>query len=838
MKHFLLLASVLIAMPAWARTLTPAEALHRAQGDVPAKVASASASARLVKTGYTLKKQPAYYIFDNAGDKGFMVLAADDVAMPVLGYSESGSINPDDMPENLRGWLENYAAEIQWAAERETAGNYITKDLTKEKAANARASWTAIAPLCATKWNQSEPYDLYTPEITYNGETMQAATGCVATAMAQLMKYHNFPAKGKSSITYTWQKYKDFNNTKEGAPYTNVTMTMDFSKVTFAWDKMLDDYNGSYTSASADAVATLMKACGYSVEMSYGPESGAVTSYVADALKTYFGYDGNTRFYSRAYYDIDTWEEMIYNNLKNVGPVQYSGRNDYGGHSFIVDGYAGDGYFHLNWGWGGISDGNFLITALDPDAQGVGGSPAGYNQNQGAILGAKPAGGSIPRTPPFELAIVRALTPSVSGDELTVAGRYGNNGGAASSVRLALQFCDNQSDEVVATSVYGNLSNWQGSINYGINQIVATIPSTLATGTYKVYPVASTDGGKTYKRAIAPIGEPNYILFGKKNDGTYQVAQVDAASIDIADFSLETPVYVGHAFEVKAKAVNNNDTEVMQVINLGFIDSQMNLVAVGSSFAIDLRKGESMELPSTIEIVQGSVTAGVTYYMAYVDMAAGVILNTPIQVTVEADPGTAVLSMSSDGFSIVNSDNVALNDIRINYDVYCQSGYYADPLYILFFNVVNGRPSGSNIDYQLTPTCFIQAANWAHATNVKLGTPSALEVGKKYAAAVFYFGANGLTQISNAAYFTVTTQSGIDDIRAEGSDATVKASLIGGVLSVTAGSDIRSIDVFDLSGARVASSATSTADLTGASDGVYVVKVVTAEGSASLKLMK
>lgn len=835
MKHFLLLASVLIAMPAWARTLTPAEALHRAQGDAPAKVASATAKARLVKTGYTAKQQPAYYIFDNAGDKGYMILAADDVAMPVLGYSASGSINPDDMPENLRGWLENYAAEIAWAAEREAAGKYIAKDLTTAKAASSRASWAAIAPLCATKWNQSEPYDLYTPEITYRGQKMQAATGCVATAMAQLMKYHNYPDKGKGSVSYTWTNYTDFSNTSTSAPSTKVNMSMDFSTVTFAWDQMLDTYDGSYTSANADAVAMLMKACGYSVEMSYGPESGAVTAEVADALKTYFGYDGNTRFYTRAYYDIDTWEQMLYDNLKNVGPVQYSGRNDYGGHSFIVDGYAGDGYFHLNWGWGGISDGNFLITALDPDAQGVGGSPAGYNQNQGAILGAKPAGGSIPRILPFQLAIVNPISPSVSGSKLTVAGRYGNNGGAASTVRLALQFCDYQSDEVVATALYGNLSNWQGSINYGINQIEGTIPSALTAGVYKVYPVASTDAGETYERALAPIGQPNYVLFAKKSDGTYQVAAEDPATVDIVDFSLETPVYVGHAFEVKAKAVNNDETEVLQVVNLGFIDSEMNLVAIGSSFALDLRPGESLELPSALEIIQGQVEAGTTYYMAYVDLNTMLILNTPIQVTVEADPGAAVLQTTANGFSVVDADNVALDDIRVNYEVYCKSGYYSDPLYVLFYNE---NLSGGNIDYLTTPNCFIEASNWARGTNVKLGTPTTLKVGTKYAAVLFYMGSTGIKQLSNAAYFTVAAQSGIDDIQAEGSDASVKASLNGGVLSVTAGSDIRSIDVFDLSGARIASSATSTADLSGASNGVYVVKVVTAEGSASLKLMK
>lgn len=845
MKHFLLLASVLIAMPAWARTLTPAEALHRAQGDVPAKVASASASARLVKTGYTAKQQPAYYIFDNAGNKGYMVLAADDVAMPVLGYSESGSINPDDMPENLRGWLENYAAEIAWAAEREAAGNYIAKDLTKAKASSSRDSWTVIAPLCATKWNQSEPYDLYTPEITYRGQKMQAATGCVATAMAQLMKYHNYPAKGKGSVTYTWENYKDFQNTGDNDPYTNVTMSMDFSKVTFAWDQMLDVYGSDYTSANADAVATLMKACGYSVEMSYGPESGAVTAEVADALKTYFGYDGNTRFYTRAYYDIDTWEEMLYNNLKNVGPVQYSGRNDYGGHSFIVDGYAGNGFFHLNWGWGGMSDGNFLINALDPDAQGVGGSPAGYNQNQGAILGAKPAGGSIPRTPSFELAITTAMTPSVSGGALTISGFFGNNGGAASRVRVALQFCDSSTDEMIANVVATNISNWPGSINSGLRNITATIPTDLAVGTYKVYPIASTNNGQTYKRAIAPIGQPDYVLLLKKSDGTFVTAPENPLSLDLVDEALNTPVYYGKGFQAEVKVVNNNDSEVMQSVTPAFLikkEGEYSVIALCQTQVLDLRAGESMPLTLDLSVIRrgSAYVAGAECYFGYLDYDAGLILSDLISVTVQAAPTTTVLKTYKEGneLTILNSDNVVLDNFRIDYKVGCVSGYYAYPLYLLIFNA---DFSGYNIDALATSMCYITAGSWAQETNVKLSTPSAaLEVGKQYGAALFSRNSAGIDkQLTYGEIFTVgAINSSIDDIRAEGSDATVKASLIGGILSVTAGSDIRSIDVFDLSGARVASSATSTADLTGASDGVYVVKVVTAEGSASLKLMK
>lgn len=837
MKHSLLLASVLIAVPAWARTLTPDEALQRAQSDAPAKVAAEAARARLVKTGYTSQQQPAYYIFDNASDKGYMILAADDVAMPVLGYSESGSINPDDMPENLRGWLENYADEIAWAAERESNPNSISDGISKSGANRANSSWAPIAPLCATKWNQNDPYNRQTPQITYRGKNRQSATGCVATAMAQLMKYHNYPAKGTGSISYTWRKYSDFFNTGSSDPYTDVTMSMDFSTVNFDWDKMLNVYDdGNYTDENAVAVANLMKACGYSVEMDYGLESGAVTANVGNSLKQYFGYDSGTRFHQRAFYDRDTWEEMLYNNLKNVGPIQYSGRNDFGGHSFIVDGYAGNGYFHLNWGWGGMSDGNFLITALDPQSQGIGGSVAGYNQNQGAILGAKPSDGSTQPDEPFQLAITQAMTSSVADGKLTLYSFFGNNGGA-SAVRIYLQFVDNTTNEVVANVQSLNVSEWPASLGMGFKQISATIPATLATGTYKVYPVSSIDRGATYQRAVAPIGEANYVLMLKKSDGTYQTSTGQTASIDITDFELKTPVYASTPFEVAAKAVNNNDTEVIQQINLCFISTDMELVAAGPTYVIDLRKGESMDLPSAISISRGSVTVGETYYLAYADLNTMAIINDPIQVTVQAEPEAAVLRMASDGFSIADADAVVLDNIRINYSVYCSSGFYSSPLFVLFFNE---DLSGTNLDNLMTPTCFIEAGSWAHATDLKLGTPSALNVGTRYAAAVFYLQSGSLSQLSNVKYLTVASaaSSGVNEIIASGTDSTVKATLNGEALHVTAGSEIRSIDVFNLSGQLVASSTTSTVDLSGTAKGVYVVRVATAQGTAIIKLMK
>lgn len=613
-------------------------------------------------------------------------------------------------------------------------------------------------------------------------------------------------------------------------------MTMDFSTADFKWDKMLNVYDkGNYSDENAVAVASLMKTCGYSVEMNYGLESGAITSNVAGALKTYFGYDAGTRFHLRAYYGIDAWEEMLYNNLKSTGPIQYSGRNDSGGHSFIVDGYAGNGYFHLNWGWGGMSDGNFLITALDPQSQGLGGSMAGYNQRQGAVLGAKPSDGSTLPEPPFQLAITQAMSPDVADGKLTVIGAFGNNGGAAQSIIVAMQFCDYNTGEVVATATCLNVSDWPANIGLGFRQISASIPPDLAAGTYKVYPVSSTDRGATYSRAIAPIGEADYVILSKQADGTCKTETGESASIEITDFELKTQVYAGTPFEIAAKAVNNSDSEVIKEINLGFLNSDMELVAVGPTVVVGLRKDETMELPSAITLIRGRIVAGDTYQMAYVDMNTMKVLNTPIQITVRTQPEAAVLSMASGAFSIADADAVTLDNIRINYSIYCNSGFYSSPLLIQIFNE---DLSGSSLDNLTTPICFIEAGSWAHATNLKLGVPTGLNAGMRYAAAVYYIGSE-LGRLGDPAFFTVASAgSGIGEVTATGPDGSVKGSLTGETLHVTADSDISSIEVYSLSGQLVAASASSTIDLSGSAKGVYAVKVMTAKGTATIKLIK
>ena len=374
-RHFAALSGFAIAMAASAAPVTPQEALTRASLDsrAPRAVRSAvTASPTLVKTMTSSSGAPAVYLFSTKAD-GFVMLPADDTCLPVLAYGDSHLTAATELPANVAWWLSEYSRQIEYAASRQqfTA-------VTASPAA-AAASRAAIAPMVSSKWNQDAPYNSQCPTVS----NRQAVTGCLATAMAQIMYYHKYPAAGTGSISYT-------------DAYRN-TYSMDFG--TFDWADMLDTYTytgstADFTAAQGNAVAFLMKSCGYASKMNYSPYgSGATTPDGVTALKTYFGYNPSLYAADRTYYGIDDWEALIYDNLAECGPVLYTGANFEGneGHAFVCDGYSSDGFFHFNWGWGGMCDGYFRLTALNPDAVGIGGgSGLGFNFYQDAILGIQP----------------------------------------------------------------------------------------------------------------------------------------------------------------------------------------------------------------------------------------------------------------------------------------------------------------------------------------------------------------------------------------------------------------------------------------------------------------
>ena len=312
------------------------------------------------------------YVFTT--ENSFVLMAADDRVQPILGYSLTGGFDIENMPANKRAWIQGYNDGIRYAVENQLrASSEVAqqwRDLAEGNPIAGRAI-TVVAPLIQTQWDQVSPYNMLCPS--------NSVTGCVATAMAQVMKYWNYPEHGIGWHSYTHPVYGE--------------LSADFQSTTYDWDNMLNTYNGSSTNAQRLAVATLMYHCGVSVDMNYSPNSsGAGSEIVAEALKTYFNYSSDAVFHDRSEYQDNIWINMLKADLNLNRPVWYCGMGSGGGHAFVLDGYNNSNYFHINWGWGGYCDEYYTIDNLNPGPGGTGsGSNGIYNDAQGAVFGIHPS---------------------------------------------------------------------------------------------------------------------------------------------------------------------------------------------------------------------------------------------------------------------------------------------------------------------------------------------------------------------------------------------------------------------------------------------------------------
>lgn len=377
---------LLIPGSLYAKPVTPSEALDRVAAKQTAgmKKLPARTTTALAHTFNAESGTPMLYAFNKGENEGYLITPADDSFPAVIGYGDNGTFDVEKIPSSMKWFIEEFAREMDFA---------LTHNADALKAAAAVSNdWTPVEPLLKSKWDQAEPYNQNCPDLVLidtttgdpTGQTIPTVTGCVATSMAQVMYYHKWPDVGVGSNKYEWKTYSDVQAK---------TLEFDFSKYQPDWNNMIDVYTtnkygaAAWTSAQAKAVADLMYACGISVNMLYNMAaaggSGAYSQDQCTALVNHFKYSKGIRYKYRDFCNSWEFEQIIYNDLKKGLPVLYSGRSTAGGHSFVCDGYAGDHYFHFNWGWSGVSDGYFYLARLNPDELGTGASASGFNTTQG-----------------------------------------------------------------------------------------------------------------------------------------------------------------------------------------------------------------------------------------------------------------------------------------------------------------------------------------------------------------------------------------------------------------------------------------------------------------------
>ncbi|MDD7317641.1 MAG: C10 family peptidase [Prevotella sp.] len=467
-KIYTILTMMLVCIVAVAGPVTPKQAYQKAMQFMNKDGQNAVKAVKMagkVQKGVAAnnEKLQSYYIFNADNNQGFVIISGEDRLPEVFGYGEKENLDTENMPENMKMVLDMYDRLVKYVASQPES--YKPENISLAR----RQAKTGINPLLETKWSQDKPYNTLCPK----DGTKYSATGCAATSMAQVMYYHKWPEANCEPIpayyTSTLQKNLD-----------------ELPATTFQWDKMQNTY-GWWQTDTDNAVSKLMQYCGYSIEMNYSAEgSGAFSFLQPYALKKYFGYDNRTRLIERDEFTIDVWINIIYNELAENRPVVYSGvTSKKEGHSFVLDGYRqSDGFFHVNWGWNGISDNYFDITVLNPNnttSTGSASTNEGFALQQDAIIGMqKPTG----HQDPFKDYLTSSIN-SLRGNVIDCS--YINLTPKRNTFDIGIGYYnENGRIEVLAQNGTAELGkfNYFPSITYNLSSLIHE------PGTYKIFPIS------------------------------------------------------------------------------------------------------------------------------------------------------------------------------------------------------------------------------------------------------------------------------------------------------------------------------------------------------------
>lgn len=407
----------------------------------------------------------AVYAVSYGEDAGFAIVAGDTKAPSVLGYSPEGTLDVNNLPPALDALMQDYAVAVAAAAEAD-GDEYVPVRIEGRK---------EILPLITATWNQNFPYNVYCPKTG----SERAPVGCVAISVGQTMHHHQWPPKSRGIVTYEAGRYK------LGTEYDWASMP----------NSLVDTPQEVY-----DNPAKMLYELGRALFMSYtGTASGTFSYLIPETLITNFSYDTSIDYASRNFFSDSQWEEMIYSQLACGQPVVYDGLAVSEGHSFACDGYDGKGYFHINWGWEGKSNGYFLLSHLDPEEQGIGGAASGFFRRHGAVLNIRPPKGGVQ---PERLTMNGSLTQGEIPNTFRIADYdfdgWGHDPGVFNytgrdfnaALGMRIMNVENPAD---ITYVYDASRNW---IRWSSRSPYFTVDfASMPDGRYYLYPVFKDEYG-------------------------------------------------------------------------------------------------------------------------------------------------------------------------------------------------------------------------------------------------------------------------------------------------------------------------------------------------------
>lgn len=651
-------------------------------------------TATTVANGTTIND---YYVFSVNGAKGFVMVSGDDIIIPILAFSNNSNFDINNMSSSTKDWIDGYKNQITAAvtnnvpAKAGTAALWSTLKSGADNTHHLITSTTAVAPLVQTTWDQdggsgSYPYNYYCPNTSTTGGL--SVTGCVATAMSQVMKFWNWPTVGSGYHTY-FDTYSS-----SSAMGSNTWNNFNYGNTAFNWSSM------PLTSSNA-SVATLMYAAGVSVNMSYSAnESGSYVDFYETygvncaeyALQTYFHYKPSLRGVLRfgigngslgTYYEgqdyeyyhgslnMDSvseaaWVTMLQNELSLGHPMLYEGQGTLGGHCWVLDGWETTGdMFHFNWGWSGASDGYYTVDNLAPPALGTGGGGGNFNYDQGVVMGIEPD--SFPSNPGNIELLAHLNTASNNmsmgyGTPFTIATKIKNTGTSAFNGSFCVELFDSSTNMI---TIIDSLTG--ASVAAGDSTAVLTFTCTPwaitpeifngmriayeAAGTGVWTPVANNGTFINYS-AVSVLNDTDVVLADSMHVGNHTIQAGTALTVS-------TTLY--NQGSISGSTANFSGTLRAVLVNTG----------TGAIFTVQSHTGESVSYGGTRNVsftnsdiavpaglyaleIQHQYNGSGNYYTSSSDF----YLN-PILITVTCAPNAGTISGAS---AVCAGSSVTLSD--------------------------------------------------------------------------------------------------------------------------------------------------------------------------------
>ena len=557
--------------------------------------------------------QPYLYAVSTTRQDGFVLVSGDERFVDVLGYSERNGFDEQNMPENMRVFLQGYIDEMKYLQ----SIDYQAKAGSRRAVAVAK---TDISPLMTTQWDQGSPYNDLCPMD--NGK--RSVTGCVATSMAQVINYHIQHDQGPTALTADIPGY--ITSTRKIEVPTIVASTapfptMDLLKDTYnTWDNRTDD--------EKNAVAELMYYCGASIQMDYTrSNSGSFTCNVPSALINYFGFDTTVHLEMLSNYSYADWIDLLYGELKAGRPVMLAGSKPSGGHSFVTDGYDADNtLFHINWGWGGSSNDYFALSVLNPDDAGQAGAATGtggYIMDQQAVIGIQHVGVTPEPRNPSSLYMSDFY---VKGADIHFAA-FNYYTAEADHFDIGLGYYDGGRIEVlkiISSNIGIPFSCYYPDLS------TSAICTDFANQTRKLIPVSRIRRTNTWIAGTNP--DINYFTAVYDAHGVPTLTVHPVPDIQNTTFSVPKYVYVNSTTNIKATFTNNGEEYYNYIFFFVSTDSN-NKGKYTSARAVVAPTG----IPTSVDFEWTPATEGTYYIWAATDpVGTNVIGTTTITATNDA----------------------------------------------------------------------------------------------------------------------------------------------------------------------------------------------------------